>query len=95
MFKRADLRQFLGIENIKNNLYWYFIAGTDIGKGGGATTPFVRQRNLHDILADLDGAIKIVVQSNRPKAVTLVKWFNKKGAEKVVEEHQQHTAQLK
>ena len=95
MFKRADLRQFLGIENIKNNLYWYFIAGTDIGKGEGATTPLVRQRNLHDILADLDGAIKIVVQSNRPKAVTLVKWFNKKGAEKVDEEHQQHAAQLK
>lgn len=67
MFKRADLRQFLGIENIKNNLYWYFIAGTDIGKGEGATTPLVRQRNLHDILADLVVQLKLLYNLIDPK----------------------------
>lgn len=67
MFKRADLRQFLGIENIKNNLYWYFIDGTDIGKGEGATTPLVRQRNLHDILADLVVQLKLLYNLIDPK----------------------------
>ena len=31
----------------------------------------------------------MAVQSKRPKAVALVKWFTKKGMEKIQEEHQQ------
>ena len=37
----------------------------------------------------MDGSIEMAVQSKRPKAVALVKWFTKKGMEKIQEEHQQ------
>ena len=43
-------------------------------------------KNLHDILINLDVAIKISVRSNRLKVVALVKWLVEKDFERVVEE---------
>ena len=40
------------------------------------------------MFVDLDAALEIVVRSRKPKAVELVKWLNRKGVEKVAEEHQ-------
>ena len=48
-----------------------------------------RAKNSHEIFINLDSAIKIAVRSKKPKVVALVKWFTKKGEEKMQEEHQQ------
>ena len=38
-------------------------------------------------MVTLDGAIETSVRSKKPKAVVLVKWLTKKGAEKIQENH--------
>lgn len=45
------------------------------------------RENPHDIFINLDGAIKIAIQSKKSKAVGLVKWLTKKGIEKIQEHH--------
>ena len=54
-------------------------------------SPPLEDRKIRDIFAKLDGAIKIAVQSKKPKADALVKWLTKNGVEKIQEEHQQVT----
>ena len=48
---------------------------------------FLRARKPHVIFINLDSAIDIAVRSKKSRAVALVKWLNKKGVEKIQEEH--------
>ena len=50
--------------------------------------PLFKRADL-GIFINLDGSIKMIVRSKKPKAVALVKWLTKKGVEKIQEEHQQ------
>ena len=52
------------------------------------------EKNPHDIFIYLNGAIEFPVWSKRTKVVALVKWFIKKEAEKIQEEHHQQGTQL-
>lgn len=45
-------------------------------------------KNPHDIFFNLNDSIGMAVRSKTPKAVALVKWFAKKGVEKIQGEHQ-------
>ena len=91
-FKRADLRKYLGIEDIKNNFKdfssHYTCPRSDL-KGVGLIPSFGRTKNPHDIFINMDGSIEMAVRSKKPKAVGLVKWLTKKCMEKIQEEHQQ------
>ena len=51
-------------------------------------SPLLQSQNDHDAFVGLEAALEIVVRSRKPKAVELVKWLNRKGVEKVAEEHQ-------
>ena len=92
LFKRADLGKYIGIENIKHNLKdfpsHYTRPRSDL-VGGDLTALLGRAKSTHDIFITLDGFIETAVQSKKPKAVALVKWLNKRGIEKIQEEHQQ------
>ena len=92
LFKTADLGKYLGIEDIKNNFKDFPLHYTRPRSGleGVGLTPSLRKtKNPHDIFINLDGSIEMAVRSKKPKAVALVKWLNKKGIEKIQEEHQQ------
>ena len=41
----------------------------------------------HVVFINLDSPIDIAVRSKKSRAVALVKWLNKKGVEKIQEEH--------
>ena len=59
-------------------------------EAGGSAPSLGRTKNPHHIFINLDGSIEMAVRSKKPKAVVaLVKWLNKKGIEKIQEEHQQ------
>ena len=92
LFKRADLRKYLGVEDIKHNFKdfpsHYTHPRSEI-EAGGQAPPLGRTKNRHDIFISLDGSIEMTIRSKNPKAVTLVKWLTKKGVEKIQEEHQQ------
>ena len=85
LFKRADLGNYLSIEDIKHNFKdfpsHYIRPRLDL-KGGGQAPFLGRAKNPHDIFINLGGSIEMVVGSKKPKEVTLVKWFTKKGIEK-------------
>ena len=91
LFKRADLRKYLGIEDIKNNFKdfssHYTCPRSDL-KGVSLTPSFGRTKNPHDIFINLDGSIEMAVRSKKTRAVTLVKWLTKKGMEKIQKEQQ-------
>ena len=91
LFKRADLRKYLGIEDIKNNFKdfssHYTCPRSDL-KGVSLTPSFGRTKNPHDIVINLDGSIEMAVRSKKTRAVTLVKWLTKKGMEKIQKEQQ-------
>ena len=92
LFKRADLRKYLGIEKIKHNFKdfpWYHTPPRSDLEGEALTDPLGKARNPHDIFIDLDGSIEMAVRSKKPKAVPLVKRLTKKGIEKIQKEHQQ------
>ena len=92
LFKRADLGKYLGIEDIKHNFKdfpsHYTHPRSDLEVGGQAPS-LGRTNNSHDIFINLDISIEMAVRFKKPKAVALVKWLNKKGVEKIQEEHQQ------
>ena len=81
MFKRPDLRKYLGILDIRHNfkeLDRHFVARAGIKmEGGEAPSRFGMLgsgKNPHGIFATLDGAIEIAVRSNKkPKAIELAK----------------------
>ena len=92
LFKRAVLRKYLGIENIKNNFKdfpsHFTHLRSDIERDG-QVSPLGRTKSPHDIFINLDGSVEIALRSKKPKAVAVVKWLSKKGVEKIQEEHQQ------
>ena len=85
LFKRADLGNYLGIEDIRHNLRdfpsHYNHLRLDL-EGGGLALTLERTKNPHDIFINLDGSIEMAVRSKKPKAVALVKWLSNKGVEK-------------
>ena len=93
-FKRADLGRFLGIVVVaRNNNNIATKSRSELsrpGYAGNVTRSGMRGggENPHGAFVDLEGALEIVVRSKKSKAVELTKWLTRKGAEKVVEEHQ-------
>ena len=89
-FKRAGLGRYLGMPDIARNFKG--IKTTSRLEIKGQPLPRSGMRgggiNPHDAFVNLDGALEIVVRSNKPKAVALVKWLVKKCVEKLQEEHQ-------
>ena len=92
LFKRTDLRKYLGIRNIRDNFKEFSShhahPRSEI-EDVGVTNTLGRAKNRHDIFINLDSALEIAVHSKKPKAVALVKWLTKKGVEKLQGEHQQ------
>ena len=87
-FKGADLGRYLGIFDIARN--FKDVKATprlEIMKQC-QPLPLGKRKNSHDALVNVGCALEIVVRSNKPKAVALVKWLGKKGVEKLQEEHQ-------
>ena len=89
-FKRADLGRYLKIPDIKTTY-----RGVATKSRLELSEPKVfskhlllQRRNNQDAFVDLEGALEIVVRSRKPKAVELTKWLNRKGVEKLVEDHQ-------
>ena len=96
--KRADLENYLVIENIKHNFKDFSSHYTQPRlnlEGEVLNSPRWRARNPHDISINLDGSIEMAVRSKKPKAVALVKWLTKKVIEKIQEEHQQAIMAMK
>ena len=92
LFKRAVLRKYLGIENIKNNFKDFpshFTRLRSDVEGDGQVSLLGRTKSPHDIFINLDGSVEIALRSRKPKAVAVVKRLSKKGVEKIQEEHQQ------
>ena len=91
-FKRADLGRYLGILDIARN--FKDIKTTTRLEIMGQGQPLPRSgmrgggKNPHDAFVNVDGALEMLVRSRKPKAVALVKWFTKKGVEKLEEDHQ-------
>ena len=87
-FKRADLRRYLGIADIRH-MFKGIKTTSRLEIMGGVQNPSLgKRRNPHDAFVNLDGALEIAVRSRKPKAVALVKWLAKKGVEKLQEDHQ-------
>ena len=96
--KRADLENYLVIENIKDNFKDFPSHYTQPRlnlEGEVLNSPRWRAKNPHDIFINLDGSIEMAVRSKKPKAVALVKWLTKKVVEKIQEEHQQAIMAMK
>ena len=90
-FKRADLGRYLGIVDIRH-MFKGIKTTPRLEIMGGVQNPSLgKRKNPHDAFVNLDGALEIVVRSNKPKAVALVKWLVKKGVEKLQEEYQIQT----
>ena len=92
LFKRAVLRKYLGIENIKNSFKDFpsnFTRLRSDVEGDGQVSPLCRTKSPHDIFINLDGSVEIALRSRKPKAVAVVKRLSKKGVGKIQEEHQQ------
>ena len=68
LFKRADLGKYLGVQNVKHNFKdfpsHYTRPRSDL-KGGGLSSPLGRQKNLHDIVINLDGSTEMAVRSKK------------------------------
>ena len=75
-FKRADLGRFLGIVDVKAT---YRDTSTVSRKALFKTgDTLLRGQNDHDVFLTLDGAMEIIVRSNKPKAIdTLEKMGSK------------------
>ena len=90
LFKRADLGKYLGIEKMKDNFKnfpsHYACARSEI-EGACLTCLLGRVKNPHDVFINLNGSIEMALRSKKRKAEALVKWLNKKGVEKIQEEH--------
>ena len=85
LFKRVDLGKHLSIEKIRDNFKEFLSHCTHTRseiEGSSLTSTFGRAKNPHDIFINLDGSIKMVVRSKKPKEVALVKWLAKKGIKK-------------
>ena len=69
-FQKADLGNYLGIEDIKNNFKDFSSQYTrprlDL-KGVGLTPSIGRTKNPHGIFINLDGSVKMVVRSKNPR----------------------------
>ena len=91
-FKRAGLGGYIGILDIARNFKGIKTTSRLEIMGQGQPLPRSGMRGggikPDDAFVNLDGALEIVVRSNKPKAVALVKWLVKKGVEKLQEEHQ-------
>ena len=86
LFKRADLGEYLGIENIRHNFRDFTSQYNHLRLDleGGALAPSLgRTKNPHNNFINFDGSIEIAIRSKKPKAVALIKWHSKKGVEKV------------
>ena len=87
LFKRADLGKYLGIRNIRDNFKefsWHHAYPRFEIEGIGVSETLGRAKSHHDIFINLNSAIE-----KKPRAVALVKWITKKGAEKIQEEYEQ------
>ena len=85
IFKMTDLDRYVGIINIRHNVFTFQDSiRINIEIGGGSTSSHGRLKSLHDIHIGLDDGIKIALRSNKPKAVTPKKWLTKKSVEKIV-----------
>ena len=66
-FKRTDLGRYLGIVDIRHMF-------KSIKTTSRLNPSLGKRKNPHDVFVNLDSALEIVVRSNKPKAVALVKW---------------------
>ena len=88
LFKKADLGNYIGIGNVRANFKESPPHCTCVRsqiEGAGPSDVLGRSKNPYNMFATPDGAIEIAVQSHKSKAVALVKWLTKKGAEKIHE----------
>ena len=92
LFKRVDFGKYLDIKNIRDNFKEFSLhhahPRSEI-EDSGVTEIFGRAKNSHDIFINLYSATETAVRSKKVKAIALVKWFTKKGVEKIQEHYQQ------
>ena len=75
-FKRADLGRFLGLVNVKATYRELkTISRKALFKTGD--TP-LRGQNDHNVFLTLDGAMEIIVRSNKPKAIDILEKMGSK-----------------
>ena len=91
LFKRADLGKYLSIRYIRDfkDFPLHHAHPRSEIEGVGLFDTLGRAESSHDIFINLDSATEIAVRSKKSRAVALVKWFTKKGVQKIQEEHQQ------
>lgn len=79
--ERAELGKYLGIENIRDNFKDFSSHYTRTRferEGVRHTNALERSNHPRNIFAALDGAIEIALQSNKSKAIKLIKLITKK-----------------
>ena len=78
LFKRDDLRKYLGMRNIRDNFKDFKLhrarPRSEI-EGVVQSDTLGRAKNHHDIFINLDSAIKIAVCSKKMSAIALLKWL--------------------
>ena len=72
-FKRADLGRYLGIAKVKNSMHIpsHFMCKRQDIIGAQVPGALGKRKNSHDVFVNLDGVIKIVTTSRKPKTLEL------------------------